>query len=100
MTKDSDDVRNFFLKWGFPLVFGTAGMMIGLIYLNERKIITNTEPGYIPSPNVRIEAADYDRNGLYETILTYNSKKYLLMKDREGKPIIKEYSLEEKINEK
>lgn len=88
-----DDGLIGFLCGGF--IGGLGGLLIGAGIPNSIPIEGDkkVEPGYVQPSKLKINCNDLNGNDMYETLLKYNGKQYLLQEDKEGNPIIKDYNI-------
>ena len=78
-------------------VSAIAALPMGIIYIAEVSkggIDKSITPGYVIPSKLEVPLVkDLDKDGNNEVLMNYKGKSYLLMEDKEGNPIIKQYSL-------
>lgn len=85
------------MDFEFKVLYMVLGASLGLqwgmyIWRDTTKLEKNIQTGFAVPSRLEIKLEDRDNNGKKETILKYGGKPYLL-KEVDGKPIIKEYEI-------
>lgn len=75
----------------------STGIVLGLSSITKRDIRLRdekTEPGYVIPSKLKVPIfRDLDGNGKDEVLLKYKGKSYLLMEDKQGNPVIRQYTI-------
>jgi len=77
------------LFYGFHIIAGSA-LIFGA--LREEYLANRVEQGYIKPRNIEVKTEDSNHNGLRETIIKVDNKKYLLKYNENGMPTICPYT--------
>ena len=79
----------------------TYYMVDGIRNINSIHLRTNSimQSGYVSPKKLDIKLTDIDKNGEKEVVLEYDFRRFLLMEDENGNPVLRKYKIkpEEKV---